>query len=98
MIKDFLKRKKISQFAHEIVATHFTEVEKRKIESSVDAKREKRVKALTSKLKSDVIRFKKTENLGVYGKAKLLKDIQTELDKHSLNSELTHYVINSLLR
>lgn len=98
MIKDFLNRKKIVAFAEELVAKYFNESELKKIEQSTPSKAEKRARKLTSQIKREAADFSHLESLGIYGKAKLAKVVQSELQTKNIDADIISFVVNSIVR
>jgi hypothetical protein len=98
MIKDFLRRKNIIKDARELVNKSFTASEKRKLASLKNEKAIKRIEALTSRLKADATRYKNEHKLGIYGTAKLAKEIQTSLELEQLDEKAISFVVNSIVR
>ena len=91
MITDFFRRKSIINDAKELVNMHFTTSEKRKLSNLKNQKAIKRIEALTNRLKADATKYKKEHNLGIYGTAKLAKEIQTSLEQEQLDEFLVKY-------
>ncbi len=98
MIKDFLNRKRISNQAQAIVSKHYTNSEKRKLETVTEDKAARRIEAISRKIRADAKSFKHQEKLGIYGTAKLAKEIQTKLESEGLEHSVISYIINSIVR
>jgi hypothetical protein len=98
MFSDFSKRKKIVQYANQIVDTHFNHAEQQKLSRLSGTKHKKRIDVLSNKLSRDVQSYLQDEKLGVYGKAKLLKTIQTKLEANGLAMDHVTNIVTKLLR
>lgn len=98
MIKDFLRRKSIIKDTKELVNNTFTASEKRKLANLKNDKAIKRIESLTNRLKADATKYKKEHNLGIYGTAKLAKEIQTSLEQEQLDEKVVSFVVNSIVR
>ncbi len=98
MIKDFLNRKEISREAKRLVSDCFSEAEKRKLTNLSKDKALKKVEALTRKLKVMARDFKHEKNLGLYGTAKLAKEIQSALESEKVEEKIISFIVNSLVR
>jgi hypothetical protein len=97
MFSDFLKRKNIVQYAEQIVDTHFNHAEQQKISRLSGSKQQKRIDVLGNKLGRDIRTYIKDGKLGVYGKAKLLKAVQTKLETNGLPMDHVTIIVNKLL-
>jgi len=98
MIRDLLKRKKISTSAHACVNKYFSNIEKRKIEELDSKKASKRLQKLTKQLKFEANMYFNKNDLGIYGKAKYAKEIQNALESSDFDSDVISYVVNSIVR
>jgi predicted metal-dependent hydrolase len=98
MIKDFFRRKTISSDAKMLVEKHFTTSEKRKLSTLTKDKAIRRIESLTNKLKQEAKRYKVEHELGVYGTAKLAKEIQSSLELENIDKNVINYVVNSIVR
>ncbi|MCG8488113.1 MAG: hypothetical protein MI756_11655 [Chromatiales bacterium] len=97
MFSDFLKRKNIVRYAEQTVDTHFGQVEQQKVSRLSGAKQQKRIDVLNNKLSRDIRSYIQDEKLGVYGKAKLLKAVQTRLEANGLTLDHVTSIVNRLL-
>ncbi|MGX5173611.1 hypothetical protein ACUR5C_06255 [Aliikangiella sp. IMCC44653] len=98
MIKDFLNRKNISKFASTTINNYLTKAELRKIRELSENKRDKRVKILVQNLKREFVIYSSDNQLGIYGKAKLAKVVQEEMQNMDLDENIISYIVNKLIR
>ncbi|MEJ2622142.1 MAG: hypothetical protein P8163_18390, partial [Candidatus Thiodiazotropha sp.] len=88
---------KIVQYAEQIVDMHFNHAEQQKISRLSGAKQQKRIAVLSNKISRDIRSYIKDENLGIYGKAKLLKAVQSKLEANGLAMDSVTNIVNRLL-
>lgn len=98
MIKDLLRKKQIAQFAQKLVGDTFSERELEKLEAAKKDKKERKIKSLVSKLKISISNYQTEHKLGIYGKAKLLKVVQDELEKKKIAPEVVNAIVRAVLR
>ena len=98
MLKDLLRKKQIVQFAQQLVADTFSARELEKLEAAKKDKKERKIKSLVSKLKISVSNYQTEHKLGIYGKAKLLKVVQDELEKKQMDPEVVNAIVRAILR
>jgi len=96
MIKDFLKRKEIATHAKLIVSHHLNELGIKKIKESESDKAEKKLDKVIKNIKYDLSKLRHKEKYGVYGKAKLLKEVQNCLNETELTEETIARIMKEL--
>lgn len=97
ILKDFIGRNNIDAKARYIVMEHFTKSAIRKIKESNEKKTTTKLNNIINKLRREAGEYSKENQLGIYGKARLIRSIQNNL--RSLDCDESHisYVINKLV-
>lgn len=86
------------QKADELIDKHFSEKEMKILLSRTEVKKSmKRLEKIVSKLKVDARLWIEEHNPGVYGRAKLVQQIQSRIYGMDFDDKTKDYVINRLL-
>jgi len=97
LIKDYKLRTEIDKEAKYLVSDSFTPLVLKKIQILIDKKAEKKIASKIAGLKSSARKYITENKLGVYGKARLLREMQSQLQQCDFNSELIEAILNDFL-
>jgi len=97
LFKDFRARKEIDNKAVQLVGDCFTTMAMKKILAQDEKKAEKKIASKLQSLKLAAHKYITDNKLGVYGKARLLREIQNQLLQYNFNSDLVDAILGDFL-
>ena len=97
LIRDFIFRNKIDDKAVQLVSECFTVMIMKKIQMLDEKKAEKKIASKVQNLKIAAHKYITDNKLGIYGKARLLREIKNQLQQCNFNSDLIGAILDDFI-
>lgn len=97
LIKDFRCRHEIDSKAAQLVNDSFSVLAMKKIQQLDDKKAQKKIAVKVQGLKRSAHGYIQDNKLGVYGKARLLRELQNRMKQNDFNSDLIDAISRDFL-